>query len=314
MAGARDHIVRRLKEWGHWLIYEFPRNPGLEIYSRLQDMRNRANVARLKSLGPAAAQDRFSLYHDNPLPRIIWMYWDTGESGAPFVVRRCIESWRRHNPGWEIRVLDSQTVSNYADMADFPKIPLKPRFFANLLRLRLLRDHGGVWADATVYCHRPLDAWIPQHMGVGFFLLKNPGPSRNLASWFLIAGANHRLVTLWEKAYSDYLATLRRQPDKYFMFFYTLQWLIKRNPEAKAIWNENAFLPAKPSLMMMPAIAGQVPEEQFLSRLEAGLAVSKLSWKTKIDEAVFDAFCAGLPGEEIHQGGPRDHEPLRSQG
>jgi mannosyltransferase OCH1-like enzyme len=45
---------------------------------------------------------------------------------------------------------------------------------AALARLCLLRTHGGVWVDATVFCRRPLDEWLPEHAASGFFAFANP--------------------------------------------------------------------------------------------------------------------------------------------
>ena len=277
------------KGWLHWLIHELPKAPRFELFAARMDRINRADQ-KTDEAGRAIAQ----FQHDAPLPRIIWMYWDSGEAGMPFVVRRCVDSWRRHNPGWELRVLDAQTMSDHVDMSDFPKIKLAQRFYANLLRLRLLGRHGGVWADATVYCHRPLDDWLDLHMMSGFFALKNPSRDRILSSWFLVSQPGHVLPGMWERRYTAYLKTLRRQPHKYFMFFYTLQWGLAQTPAAQAAWDEVASLPAKPALMMMPTLMGEGSEALLKAQIAAGLPVSKLNWKVDIDEAAFDAFCARL--------------------
>jgi len=283
-----------VKGWLHWLIYELPKAPRFELFATRMDLINRAD----RKAG--AMTHAFEHYQQaEPLPRIIWMYWDSGEAGMPFVVRRCVESWRRHNPGWDLRILDAQTVSEHVDMSDFPKVKLAQRFYANLLRVRLLQRHGGVWADATVYCHRPLDDWLDLHMMSGFFALKNPGRDRILASWFLVSQPAHPLISLWERRYTAYLKTLRSQPHKYFMFFYALQWGIAQTPKAQRAWDEVASLPAKPALMMMPTLVDQSSKTVLRAQIAAGLPVSKLNWKIKIDEAAFDAFCAGLEGSEM---------------
>jgi hypothetical protein len=84
------------------------------------------------------------------------------------------------------------------------------------------------------------------------------------------------------------------------MFFYTLQWGLAQTPEAQAAWDEVASLPAKPALMMMPALTGQVSEDLVRAQIAAGLPVSKLNWKVAIDEAAFDAFCARLDTRPDH--------------
>ena len=62
-----------------------------------------------------------------------------------------------------------------------------PNHRANVLRMELLARHGGVWVDATCFCVRPLDEWLPAQMSSGFFAFARPARSRLLANWFLAA-------------------------------------------------------------------------------------------------------------------------------
>lgn len=137
---------------------------------------------------------------DLQLPRVVWMYWMQGERHAPDIVQRCLQSWRQRNPGWDVRVLDAETC-------DAPtagrlrglrgRRDLDATHFSDLLRLTLLAEHGGVWADATVYCHRPLDAWLPYCLDSGFFAFASPGPDRALSNWFLASMPAHALTERW---------------------------------------------------------------------------------------------------------------------
>ena len=53
-----------------------------------------------------------------PVPKIIWSYWHSGEADAPETAARCFDSWRRLNPGWELRVLDETSHAEHAGMSD----------------------------------------------------------------------------------------------------------------------------------------------------------------------------------------------------
>lgn len=272
-----------------WLLRDVPKNPGYELYARSQGRADRAAFLADRAAGDVAVERNLASFRAVKVPRIIWMYWDKGEAGAPFVVRRCIDSWRHHNPDWDVRVLDANTVQDAADMSDYPA-HLPQRFFANLLRLRLLKEHGGVWADATVYCHQPLANWLPLHLTTGFFALRNPGPGRWICSWFLISEPGHVIPTAWEQTYAKLLRGLRRVPDMYFVFFYCLQWRLRNDAESMAAWTRAPSLPAQPSFFMMAALQGQIGPERVQEMLSTGLPVSKLSWKQPITEDAFDAF------------------------
>ena len=193
--------LRKLRVRSRGALGRFARNPGFEAYATFLGTRNRRQFQHDKNRGAAAVQEQLAPFASTNMPKIIWMFWQQGEDQAPFVVRRCIDSWRRHNPDWELRVLDDTTLPDYVDMSDFPHhLGLAARFNANLLRLRLLSRYGGVWADATVYCHRPLTEWYRLQMVSGFFAFRHPGPGRWIESWFLMSEQDHILPRAWEES------------------------------------------------------------------------------------------------------------------
>lgn len=128
--------------------------------------------------------------------KIIWMYWDRGLEQAPDLVKLCVSSWRCRNPGWEVRVLDEQTLADWVDMTNVrernPKLTIQA--FCDILRWRLLARYGGVWGDATLYCSRPLDEWLPENAGPrGFFAFRTP-ENHLYHSWFLAGEPDNPVV------------------------------------------------------------------------------------------------------------------------
>lgn len=124
------------------------------------------------------------------------MYWHSGLAEAPPLVRICIESWRRRNPEWTVRVLDDVLLSEWIDMRDVrgrnPRITIQA--FADVLRWRLLAVHGGVWADATLYCNKPLDDWLSDELSrAAIFVFRSPEVFL-LHSWFIAARSDSRIV------------------------------------------------------------------------------------------------------------------------
>lgn len=125
------------------------------------------------------------------------MLWLQGWENAPELVKRCLHSWQHHNPGWTIRLLDADTLPDWVDLSDFSPAPeenFPVQAFSDIVRLHLLAKHGGVWADATCFCRRPLDEWLFDHMHSGFFAFEwNGHPSY----WFLAAAPGNRAMALW---------------------------------------------------------------------------------------------------------------------
>jgi hypothetical protein len=171
-----------------------------------------------------------------PIPKTIWIYWDRGEAEAPELVRHCIASWRERNPGWDVRVLDMTTAAQAVDMPQGPSdIPVQS--YADLLRLRLLRRHGGVWVDATAYCIAPLDGWLPPLAQRGFFAFmwtRNdswfiwPGMRRTLTNWFIASEPEGGIVSSWEAASFDYWQG-RKTPHTYYWPHVMIDYLCLTN-------------------------------------------------------------------------------------
>ena len=132
------------------------------------------------------------------VPRYLWILWFQGEKNAPEIVRRCIRSWRLLNPGWSVHILDRQSIGEVVtiDLASSDFLKLGVPMQANLIRLALLKEFGGVWADATTLCIKPLDAYIDQAVASsGFFAFRNRSRERVMSNWFLAATPNHPIVS-----------------------------------------------------------------------------------------------------------------------
>lgn len=217
------------------------------------------------------------------IPRIIWILWFQGLSEAPFLVKQCIASWERENPGWRVNVLTKESLNQFIDLA-LPKDKLKTLTLtkqSNLIRLQLLAEYGGVWADATTVCMRPLDEWIDNCTASGFFAFHKPGRDRLLSTWFMASERQCPLILNLRNHYVTYFlnhkfkvkGTLRRKithllerflnrtPQTtiywfspvvtkllrvypYYIFHYMFSHLISTNAECQTIWNNTTKLSA----------------------------------------------------------------------
>lgn len=142
------------------------------------------------------------------IPKRIFFYWDRGIHEAPNLVVRCLESWRNNNPHWELIVLDDSNLDNWLTEESWLSgldMPIQKR--SNLIRLELLNRYGGVWSDATVFCLRPLDDWLPELGPLGFTCSKlEPQFDRFISSYFLAAVPGSKFIELWLRSYRDFLS------------------------------------------------------------------------------------------------------------
>lgn len=142
-------------------------------------------------------------------PRVVWICWLQGESNAPPLLQSCIASWRRMNPGWQVRVLDREMARNFMGNVSIPGHRLDvlpPEKWTNILRMRLLTEIGGVWTDASTFCLRPLDHWLPECMVGGFFVFRDSAPFFMADNWFIASDRDNPLAKLWRDAHEKFWA------------------------------------------------------------------------------------------------------------
>lgn len=94
------------------------------------------------------------------IPKIIHYCWFGGKPLPPDAVR-CVESWRRFCPDYEIREWNEKnfdiSASRYASEAYEAK---KWAFVADYTRITVLRDHGGLYMDTDQEVLRNIDAFL----------------------------------------------------------------------------------------------------------------------------------------------------------
>jgi len=173
--------------------------------------------ATVSSSVSAAKEKEIEADLDLPIPKIIWMLWFQGWADAPSIVRFCHRSWLMHHPaesGWRIIQLDSSNVRQFMGYA----VDAVGRYTNDivaksaLIRMHLLRKYGGVWVDATVFCHQPLEAWIGHHPHDGDIMSPHPqthilipstiqikGKSLVVCSWLMACAKGSSLFARWEE-------------------------------------------------------------------------------------------------------------------
>jgi len=110
------------------------------------------------------------------IPRIIHQIW-LGPDPLPRDHRPWIASWKRHHPNWEHRMWTEQGL---------PADPIRPEVLerlrapverADILRLEILYQHGGVYADTDLECLRAIDPLLDGERFVGVSI--KPGRMTN---------------------------------------------------------------------------------------------------------------------------------------
>lgn len=186
--------------------------------------------------------------------KTIWILWLQGwNDDTPWLVWEVRRSWETFNREWRVVALDAGTLGSYVDTA--PGSPLGQMMdtsagvpmpaLSDMARLTLLSQHGGVWADATLLCMRPLDEWVYDSiLPCGFWMYHGRDYGDGPASWFIVSIRQSYVVRAWARACLEYwkLRDYKGQPHDYFWMDATFADLRRTDCEFDRQWRLVPYL------------------------------------------------------------------------
>jgi hypothetical protein len=193
--------------------------------------------------------------------KIVYILWLQGFENAPFPVKHCLQSWIDYNPTWNIVQLDENCLSKYINLDEvIPRLLQNPNVLkchiADIVRLLLLEKYGGVWVDATTFCNRSLDEWLPEYVKTGFFAFDKPRfpvitKKLFLSNWFLYSEKRNHIITQWSKKMVELFQNheLVNHSEEYFIFHRIFEDLYYEDIVFQKTWdntpkyNANGFGP-----------------------------------------------------------------------
>ena len=175
--------------------------------------------------------------------KIIWQYWHQGEEKAPDIVKKCLNSIKRHYPDYQINVLSFNTISNYIELPQrfywlLENKKISTAHFSDVLRLYLLSKYGGLWIDATMYATGKLSDEI---LEADFFMFqKNPkiDQMQNNSSCYLIKSKKHNIFLGSIKSSIEKYWSKNDFIINYFMFEHMVTLLSNLNKELIEEWEK----------------------------------------------------------------------------
>ncbi|MEJ6403368.1 capsular polysaccharide synthesis protein [Yoonia sp. 2307UL14-13] len=211
-------------------------------------------------------------------------FWDTGFETAPDIVKLCAQSWLRFHPDWDVVLLDQTQADEILPRDGFPAEMIISHY-ADMLRTALLLKHGGVWADATCLCLKPLDGWLPNIFNqCGFFAFHKPGPDRLISSWFLAAAKNSVVVEEMHAIFGAYWKWGPHHAGKppYFWFHYLFEHLVQDNRDVRARWSHAPKISAVPVHQLKRLLSGTIDDTARIRAMIGATPVQKLTHKQDI--------------------------------
>ena len=94
------------------------------------------------------------------IPKIIHYCWFSGDKN-PALIRKCIRSWKKHLPGYEIRCWDGNSF-NFDSLA-FTREAMSVKKYAgaaDYVRLYALYYYGGIYLDSDVEVFKSFNPFL----------------------------------------------------------------------------------------------------------------------------------------------------------
>ena len=150
-------------------------------------------------------------------PKIIWICWFQGwinNKTTPLLQQLVYKSWKYHNKkdGWSIILLDNENIPKYMNSSKWYYYKNRTEHgdmgyagLSNIVRMELLSTFGGVWVDATVFCMKPLNEWLPEYNNdIGFFLFRRRRAEVIISTWFIFANNGSYMINRWNEQIQTY--------------------------------------------------------------------------------------------------------------
>ena len=170
--------------------------------------------------------------------KVIFILWLQGFEKAPLIVKKCVMSWSYYNKNtWKIVLLSQKNLYYYVPLY-LKYRHLNHAALSDIIRILLLFKYGGLWVDATTYCNKPLDDWLPNLIRPpnNFFAFFKPSSDKVVSSWFLyFSEPFHYIAKRWLDSTLQYF-TLNKQPLQYFWFHNLFNTLIQNDTYFQHLW------------------------------------------------------------------------------
>jgi len=173
--------------------------------------------------------------------KTIYILWFQGFDNVHELVKECVNSWKYYNPDWNIVLIDNDNLINYVNLNNYiPDIynkSIEKCHLADIIRSILIKLYGGLWVDATTFCNKPLNDWLPNYINEGFFAFDKPGPDRLISNWFLYSDKNNYIIDKWCNKTLEYYA-INNKAHTYFIHHYLFGDLYNSDKIFKEIWDK----------------------------------------------------------------------------
>lgn len=144
--------------------------------------------------------------------KTIWVFWWQGIENAPKIVKQCVYSLKNLNRDYKLNVISKDNFKEYINLSDviikkFNSGKIGFAHFSDIIRVNLLSEYGGIWADATIFLTKGFNEDI---LDYNFYSIKSYKSNTDNVSeyrwttYFLCAKRNNELLNFLKELFNAY--------------------------------------------------------------------------------------------------------------
>lgn len=170
--------------------------------------------------------------------KIIWVCWLQGLNNAPEIVKSCIRSIQKNiDNSYSVVIITEENYLEYCSPSKhiveaYHKGIMKAAHFSDMLRLELLRKHGGTWIDSTILVTGRIpeymlqsDLFMPQTLHWERFQVPY-----TIENYFMSTCQNNKIIMLALELLNDYWEKTKK-PSPYMITYMFLEIAIEQYPD-----------------------------------------------------------------------------------
>lgn len=229
-------------------------------------------------------EESFDSDNDN-----IWLFWWQGEKEMPDLVRYCFNSVKKNYDQKKVILITKNNFYKYTNISENilnlledKKITLT--HFSDILRFNLLKNHGGLWLDATIFVNKKIEKskFCDFYTCSGYDDKDYFFVTRGNWCGFLMGGAsNNELFSFMNSFFEIYWNNMDKLID-YFLIDYALNYAWNKNIGGfKSFTKKNTRID-NPNLFGLQSKLNEKFNKSEWERLSQNTGMFKLSYKKKL--------------------------------
>ncbi len=220
-----------------------------------------------------------------PIPKIIWaLWWQGNQSEFPAIYYCCKKN--QNTKGFEFHLITKENIFEYVYIDDIlPLIEqnkIRIQSFSDIVRMRLLKKYGGIWADAGLFTLK--DNYYEELASkYSFYTLKIPTIEKWMnvseGKWlvgFWASQKNNPFFAYVDDAFTTFVKKHQATIDYYQLDFTTMLGYI-HIPFVKKLFD--SIPPSNPDFFWLGSNINKPFNQKKWNELESKNDVLRLTWR-----------------------------------